>query len=138
MTGTPDSGLPGCLGLAFSDTLRLVLMTATVRVFVPGNFSASTCRYSTLGITILKLRCAVALNALPGDAVSRLDSGTAMSGSSNAVPLIKPLNAQCHFTMSSRVALGLSRLSEDIDKRRGYFNDYLWDFPNWAQLGLPT
>jgi hypothetical protein len=31
------------------------------------------------------------------------DSGTAVSGGSNAAPVIKPLNARCHFTMSFRV-----------------------------------
>ena len=52
-------------------------------------------------MTILKFTCAVALGAVLAVPVSIWDSGTAVSGSSRAAPVIKPLNARCHFTMNS-------------------------------------
>lgn len=88
--------------VAFKVTLRPVLMTPTVFAPAVSSFAGATCKYRTCGMTTLKFTCAAVLEAELADCDSMRDSGTAISGSSNAVALIRPLNAQCHFTMSPR------------------------------------
>jgi hypothetical protein len=97
--GIFDSGVRT---VAFKVTLRPVLMMPTVFARAVLSFTGATCKYRTCGMTTLKFTCAVVLEAELGDSDSMWDSGTAISGSSNAVALIRPLNAQCHFTMSPR------------------------------------
>src|ERR1700722_20176227 len=87
--------------LEFKVRLRPLLMTATVCVPARPSSPGPTRKYRTRGMTILKFTCAIALEAVLAVPDSIRDSGTAISGSSNAAPVIKPLNARCHFTMSS-------------------------------------
>jgi hypothetical protein len=119
--------------VAFSVTLRPLLMMDTVSTPIV-RLSLSMCKYRTVGMTILKLTCAVALKEVPGAALLTRESVAAVSGNSNAAVLIKPLNAYGHFT----IGFLLSPPLVDIDKRWRYFNEYLGDAYDGFLLGSMT
>ena len=89
-----------CAMVLLAEVLRTTLGRA---VAATPSLPGPTRKYRTCGMTILKFTWATALEAVRAVPVSIWDSGTAVSGSSSAAPVIKPLNARCHFTMNSRV-----------------------------------